>query len=142
MPTITLTLTVPEGTDIQIRPAVIANMTPAAPTTEDVEGYYRLYLSDNGRKLYKYAALAQRSPDYPNGFTLADLAANASVSYESARSWHQTSGRSARRWRDDTGTDAPIQLTAVAYDPADSGSGMRSRYTLPDEVADIVVGLM
>jgi hypothetical protein len=86
--------------------------TEASPG--DAECYYwRSYLSPNGRQVYRATAEVERSaePDY----TLADRAEQMDREYRTAQSMHLTIGRSARKWKDDTGTDAPIELEWIEY---------------------------
>lgn len=109
-----------------------------AVSTDDppLDVYWRDYLSDNGRRLYRAAANIElyRGP----GFTFDDIAEALSVTYESARSFHRTSGRSAKRWRDDTGTEEPIRLDWDEYRSDDERGGMRTVYHLPPGVAESV----
>lgn len=136
MATITITIDVPEGADVQIKQDAV----PASTVEPDqVKRYFRDYLSDNGRKLYQAAARIELHSG--TGYTLADIAENLDITYESAQSLHRTSGRSARRWADDTNTEAPIRLIHLSYDWVAEENGMRSRYRLPDGVADLIVDL-
>ncbi len=116
-----------------------ATAWPAPRDPEEVERYFRHYLSDNGRKLYAAAARIEqhRGP----GYTLSDIAANLSLEYGSALSIHRTSGRSARRWKAETGTEAPIQLVWIGYDWVDEEQGMRTRYQLPPGVTEVIARL-
>jgi hypothetical protein len=140
MPTITIEITVPEGAQIVVREEPD---TPEAGShsrsAEDIERYFRQYLSDNGRKLY--AAAARIEQHSGAGYTLSDIAQNLSIDYPSAQSYHRTSGRSARRWKDDTGTQTPIELVDTAYEWVEEEQGMRTRYQLPPGVAAIIANL-
>ena len=49
---------------------------------------------------------------------------------------HRTSGRSARKWRDDTGTKAPIRLEPIDYVEVDENHAERTMYQLPPGIAD------
>jgi hypothetical protein len=141
MPTITIEITVPTGAEIVVReePDTAAEAASDRRSVEDIERYFRQYLSDNGRKLY--AAAARIEEHRGVGYTLSDIAQNLSIDYPSAQSYHRTSGRSARRWKDDTGTQAPIELVDIAYDWVEGEQGMRTRYKLPPGVAAVIDNL-
>jgi hypothetical protein len=101
-----------------------------------IERYWRDYLSDNGRKLFRAAALLE---DHQGpGYTLEDIARSLSITYESVRSFKQTNGRVERKWREDTDTEPPIRLEWDAYRSEGGDSGMRTVYHLPEGVADAV----
>jgi hypothetical protein len=79
------------------------------------------------------------------GYSLADIAANISqtedsVRVETLRSQHRTSGRSAKRWREENGTDAPIRLIGTWDDEAQHyrhlGRRSPALYGLPPGVAE------
>jgi hypothetical protein len=55
--------------------------------------------------------------------------------YGSAQSIHRTTGRSARKWKDETDTEAPVRLVFVDYTWVGSEHGMRTSYCLPEGVA-------
>jgi hypothetical protein len=136
LPVITIQITVPEGTQVVVNPEADVSAS-TSPARDSVERYFRHFLSDNGRRLY---AAAARLEDFSGpGYTLGDIAANLSIDYPSAQSFHRTSGRSARRWHDETGTDAPIQLLGISYEWVEAEHGMRSRYRLPDGVAPMLL---
>ncbi len=140
MPTITITIEVPEGSTYSTDGAPDEELSPEAGTVTsesapgDVEEYFRNYLSDNGRELYRAAAKGEREsgPRY----TLDDVAERMGRRYESAQSIHRTTGRSARKWKDDTGTEAPIRLDWIDYEWDDSQGGKRTSYRLPTGVAE------
>ncbi len=115
-----------------------AESCPAAATSPeaDIERYWRDYLSDNARRLFRAAANTEsfRGP----GYTLEEIAASLSINYESVRSFQQTSGRIARKWREDTGTAAPIRLEWERYAEDRGHGGMRTSYHLPLGVADAI----
>jgi|GEM_PF-3089815 len=137
MPTLELTLNVPEGTKIVINGLEGAAVAPDGATAEeDIERYWREYLSDNGRKIYGAAARIETFSG--PGYTLEDIAQNLSIDYPSVRSMHRTSGRTARKWREDTGTEAPIRLLDGPYEWSDAHGGMRTSYRLPPGVADAI----
>lgn len=78
MPTIELKLTVPEGTTVTISGLESALSNSAARSPEvDIERYWRDYLSDNTRRLFRAAANIEsfRGP----GYTLEEIAANLSI---------------------------------------------------------------
>jgi hypothetical protein len=140
MPIITIQISVPDSTEVVVsEQAHDSEAGPASCDPEEVERYFRNFLSDNGRKLYAAAARIEqdKGPDY----TLSDIAANLSIEYGSAQSWHRSSGRSARRWKNETGTEPPVRLWYLSYDWVEEEQGMRSRYQLPPGVAEIVVDL-
>jgi hypothetical protein len=129
-----ITITVPKGTSIKIVHDDGTEVAPAeTDSLDDVERYYRDYLSPNARKVY--AAAARIELFSGPGYSLADIAANISqteesVQVETVRSQHRTSGRTAKRWREETGTEAPIQLVGVWND-----EDAHYEYRLPQGVA-------
>jgi hypothetical protein len=134
MAKLAIELEVPEGTTISIRgleEVVAGERDPA----ETMKRYWREYLSDNGRRIYGAAA---RLEDLRGSFTLEDIARVLSVTYESARSMHRTTGRSARKWRNETSTKEPIRLEWIdyAWDPEHNGD--RTVYRLPRGVAEVI----
>jgi hypothetical protein len=136
VPTLTISFTVPEGTDIQI--TGLAADAASIPSTEAVLRYWRA-LSYNGRKLYGQAA---RLEQHQGSFTLEDIAAHLSIDYESAQSYHRTSGRTAKAWVRDAGEpEPPIRLLAIDYPETATGTGRRTIYTLPPGVADLIADL-
>lgn len=46
--------------------------------------------------------------------------------------------RSARKWHDDTATEAPIVLEDLVYGWVEEENGMRTSYQLPPGVADVI----
>jgi len=137
MPTLEIKLTLPEGTKVTITGidgAILAD--GQAETGDPVERYWNDYLSDNARKIYGAAARIEnfRGP----GYTLEDIAQNLSLDYQSIRSIHRTSGRTAKIWREGNGTDEPIRLVNCDYDWDAAHKGMRSTYQLPPGVADAI----
>ena len=147
MPTISITIRieVPDDAEVTIErdddapaPDVVAEAE--APSSQpvlsaEVERYWRVYLSDNGRELYGAAAAIERESG--PGYTLNDIASRMGREYAGAQSIHRTTGRSARKWHDDTGTDAPIQLVWLDYDWVEAEGGMRTSYRLPVGVAEL-----
>jgi hypothetical protein len=135
---ITLTIELPDGFDVKIHRAEEAG--PGVAVDPDaVERYFRHYLSDNGRRLFKAAAKVQltRGP----GFTFDDVAAELGEGYSTTLSLHRTTGRSAKRWREDAGVDGPIYLNDLSYDWVAEVDGMRTRYEMPEAIAEVVAGL-
>ena len=47
--------------------------------------------------------------------------------------------RTAKRWKRDTGTDAPIQLHWVSYDYDTAKDANRTAYVMPDALADEIL---
>ncbi|MGN6557093.1 MAG: hypothetical protein ACTHLH_03675 [Solirubrobacterales bacterium] len=130
-------LNLPEGTTVEIS-GLEGHISAASPSSNDnVRRYFTDYLSNNGRKVFGAAARIEDFQGRP-GFTFEDLAANLSVTYETVKSWHRTSGRSAKRWRQETGTQEPIRLDWIAYDDVAPGGGERTMYRLPEHVASVI----
>jgi hypothetical protein len=140
MPTLQITFTIPAGTTVNIaglEGAMVAS--PLVAQEEAIKDYWRHYLSDNSRKVFGAAARIEevRGP----GFTFDDIASTVSQTYESVRSLHRTSGRTAKKWRAEKGIDEPVRLDEVEYAEGTTGEGWRTRYQLPPGVAAIVVDL-
>jgi hypothetical protein len=142
LPEVVIRISVPEGTTVTIagvEGARLAAEHSQAADVDRVERYFRDFLSDNGRRVFGAAA---RIEDHAGpGFTLEDIASNLSVTYETVRSWHRTAGRSAKRWRKETGTPEPVRLESMDYDWDPNRQGFRTAYRLPDGVADEIVSL-
>jgi hypothetical protein len=137
MPTVTITIEAPEGFTISVdQQEVGAPERAGSADRQAVERYFRDYLSDNGRELYR--AAARREQDHGPDYTLSELASDLKIGYSSAQSMHRTSGRSARRWKAETKTEAPIQLIDTSYDYIPEEGGRRTRYRLPAGVAEII----
>jgi len=135
MPTLTISLSVPDGTAISIAGIEGGQLVQAQPARDPVEEYWTDYLSPSGRKIYGAAALIETHTG--PGYTFEDMAESLSVDYESAKSYHRNSGRTAGRWERDKGTPAPVRLEFDGdYGPQDGASGWRSRYALPTGVAE------
>ncbi len=137
MPIIEIKLNVPEGTTVEIKG--MEGLPSLAPGSADdlVRRYFTKYLSNNGRKVFGAAARIEDFQGRP-GFTFEDLASNLNVTYETVKSWHRTSGRSAKRWREETGTQEPIRFDWIAYGDVAPGGGERTMYRLPRNVADVI----
>lgn len=139
MPEFIVKFTVPDGTTVTVAGIEGAEVIEQAPAEEvdPVRRYFNEYLSDNGRKVF--AAAARTEDIHGPGFTLEDIAANLSVSNETVRSWHRTAGRSAKRWRRETGTREPIRLESLDYDWDARHQGFRTTYRLPERVAEEII---
>ncbi len=137
MPTLEIKLTVPDGTTVQVAGLGGLGVSVAESLENPVERYFNDYLSNNGRKVFGAAARIEDFRGKP-GFTLEDLAANLSVDYETVKSWHRTTGRAAKRWRNETGTQEPIRFDWIDYKEFDDGAGERTAYRLPQNVAEII----
>ncbi len=137
MPKLIITLDLPEGTTVSLNSEAGIEVSPES-SRDHVEEYWTDYLSPSGRKLYRAAAGIEdtRGP----GFSLEDIARHLSVDYESIKSYHRNSGRTAARWEREKGTPAPVQLIFDGnYGPQEGAEGWRSRYTLPKGVGDKVL---
>jgi hypothetical protein len=135
MPTIEFSITVPEGTSVKI-----VGLEDAVPRGSDEDRLHRYWqaLSDNGRMIF--AAAARIESHKGPGFTLEDIAENLSLPYGSVRSMHRSTGRTAKAWRRDTGTDEPIKLEWEDYDWDGDRDGHRTSYHLPIGIADAIIG--
>jgi len=140
MPTLELKLTVPDGTTVHVRGLDAPEVTVAPVVEDPVRRYFADYLSNNGRKVYGAAARIEDFKGRP-GFTLDDLAKNLNVDYETVKSWHRTTGRAAKRWRQDTGTEEPIRFDWHDYREVNPGAGQRTAYRLPETVAEAIRNL-
>ncbi len=107
MATITIEINVPDASVVTIDSQEAQREAPASTAVRD----YWDYLSDNGRRVYTAAAKA--AADWPDGFTMADIARELDVEVPSARSMLSSTGRAARRWRREHGTEAPIALVKI-----------------------------
>jgi hypothetical protein len=147
MPTKEIRLIVPEGTSITIVEAEdVAVDRPdnaeesPAPPREEIERYWGEFLSDSGKKIFTTAALIERQSG--PGFTLDQIAAIRSVDYDSAKAWHRNTGRTAKRWREETGTGEPIRLEDMnQYGWKAEFGGDRTVYRLHPAVREAVLEL-
>jgi hypothetical protein len=128
---ITITITVPEGSAVEIEEAPDLEVD-----SELIKRFFEHYLSDNGRTVFLAAARCERQAD--QSFSFEDIAREAGIAYETAKSYHRNSGRSARRWRDDTRSEAPVRLLEKGYDWDADRRGMRATYRLPKGVAEVL----
>lgn len=137
MPILEIKLNLPEGTTVEISGLGEVAAPKSVSADDGIRRYFNEYLSNNGRKVFSAAARIEDFRGRP-GFTFEDLAANLSVNYESVKSWHRTSGRSAKRWRRETGTQEPIRFDWIAYGDVAPGGGERTMYRLPEQVAEVI----
>lgn len=135
-----ISIDVPDGTRVSIKGVEGASVEAdaSAPSATDlIEKYWDDYLSDNGRKVFETAARIEDV--HGPGYTLEDIAHTLSIDYESVKSMHRSTGRTAKRWRRDEGTDVPIELLWQDYSWDDSRNGHRTEYYLPPGVADAIL---
>jgi hypothetical protein len=137
MPTIEIKLTVPKGTTVQISGLQDLEAPTSNGSDEAIHRYFTEYLSENGRRVFGAAARIENFRGRP-GFTFDDLAENLNVTYETVKSWHRTSGRSAKRWRRETGMPEPIRFEWKAYEDVAPEGGERTMYRLPAQVAEVI----
>jgi hypothetical protein len=130
---ITITIDLPE--------AAVVNVS-GDPTTEQpavdkdqVKPYWE-FLTENQKKVFGGAAKCEVK-DGP-GYTLEEIADEIGETYEAVKSYHRNSGRTARVWRRDKGSEPPIGLLGMGYDQSHPG---RTRYRLPEGVAEIIARL-
>jgi hypothetical protein len=134
--TLNITITLPEGSSVEITEQP-AEASGPEPTLAEVVANYWDRLSDNGQRIF--AAAARIENHAGPGFTLDDIAENLSITYESAKSMHRTAGRTARKWREDTGTEPPVDLVDMGeYGWKKEHGGDRTSYRLPEGIAEIV----
>lgn len=133
--TLTITITLPEGASIETVEEEAA--TSSEPSLAELVADYWSRLSDNGKRIF--AAAARIENHAGPGFTLDDIAQNLSITYESAKSMHRTAGRTARKWREDTATEPPIDLVDLGeYGWKKAHGGERTVYRLPEGVAELI----
>ena len=135
--TISITITLPEGASVDVAEASVSAAETSLPVR--VEKYWNR-LSDNGKRVF---AAAARIEDFTEaGFTFDDIAENLSITYESVKSMHRTAGRTARKWREETGTEPPVDLVDMGeYGWKQERGGQRTVYRLPEGVADLILDL-
>jgi hypothetical protein len=114
----------------------VAKKETEKPDADRVEQYWRA-LSDNGREVFRAAARIESRRR--SGYSLHDIAELLGTSYESVRSMHRSTGRTAKRWRRETGTEEPIRLVTEDYRWDESRKGNRTFYRLPPGVADLIL---
>lgn len=137
MPKLIITLDLPEGTTVSL--AGDAGIDVSADVGLDpVEEYWSNYLSPSARRLYRAAAEIEKSDG--SGFSLEDIARRLELEYDSVKSHHRNSGRTATKWEREKGNPAPVRLVFDGnYGPQEGADGWRSRYKLPGGVADKVL---
>ena len=135
-----IALTVPEGTTIEITGLEGAQPPSPSASPEDAVLRYWKALSYNGRKLFGAAARIEQHQG--PGYTLEDIAANLSVTWDSALAYNRNASRTAKAWVRDSGeAEAPIRLVELEYPQTSTGVGRRARWQLPPGVADIIADL-
>jgi hypothetical protein len=137
MPILEIKLTLPEGTKVEIAGLEDLASEEGNAGDEAIRHYFNEYLSNNGRKVFGAAARIEDFHGRP-GFTLDDVAANLSVTYETVKSWHRTTGRSAKRWRRERGRTEPIRFEWIDYSPVDDAGAQRTIYRLPAHVVEVI----
>jgi hypothetical protein len=141
-PLMTISLDLPEGTRVSIAGIEGAALVEdeSSPSADPIQEYWDDYLSDNGRKIFETAARIQDV--HGPGFTLEDVAQTLSLNYESVKSMHRSTGRTRKRWERERNTPAPIQLAWKDYSWEEASGGQRTRYYLPDGLADAILALL
>jgi hypothetical protein len=137
MPLLEIKLNLPEGTKVEIAGLENLASEDGDAGEEAIRHYFNEYLSNNGRKVFGAAARIEDFQGRP-GFTLDDVAASLSVTYETVKSWHRTTGRSAKRWRRERGTTEPVRFEWIDYSPIDKAGAQRTIYRLPAQVAEVI----
>ena len=133
MEKITITITIPAGATVEI--ASDEQALPS-PNRAAIAEFFNHYLSDNGRLLY--SAAARHEVEDEDAYSFHDIATEAGIAYETAKSYHRNAGRSAKRWEEDTHDSPPIRLVEKGYRWDAAHQGMRATYRLPDGVAEII----
>jgi hypothetical protein len=113
------------------------------PDLEAVHSYFwGGYLRHQGRMVFSVAARMAKydAPGCMESYTLSDIAANLGgrADYASVKSWYRMTHESARRWKQEVGTEAPIRFESLSYEWIDDEQGCRTRYRLPWEVAEMI----
>jgi hypothetical protein len=139
-PTFTISLDVPDGTEITIAGVEDGTIIAGPPSRDPVEEYWHDYLSHNGRKVFETAARIEdvRGP----GYTFDDLAQALSIDYESVKSYHRNAGRTAGRWERDKGMPPPVRLEFNGEYAPESSGAWRTHYKLAPGVADTILALV
>jgi hypothetical protein len=148
MPTMTIRIEIPEGFTVttDMSSGVLTGREPGVTNVIEtdsakVEDYYRNYLSDNGRELYRAAAEIELVSGH--GYTFDDIAEKIGRGYSATLSLYRTTGRTAKKWRkaknQPEGTPAPIQLVDITYSRDEAKGGWRTSYHLPDGIAEQIV---
>jgi hypothetical protein len=137
MPRLIITLDLPEGTTVSFESQGGVDVSSESGR-DPVEEYWTDYLKPNGRRLYWAAASIEGALD--GSFSLEDIARHLKLDYDSVKSYHRNSGRTAAKWEREKGKPPPVQLVFDGnYGPQEGAAGWRSRYRLPAGVADKVL---
>lgn len=134
MPTITIEITYPNDTDVQVRTPQGAS----APEESNEYTYFHDYLKDNGRGVFTSAAHLDTQSDEP--YTLEQIAEHKDLRYASVLSMHRSTGRTAKVWRRDWNVDAPIVLVEQGHVLNEETQTWRKTYRLPEGVAELILG--
>jgi hypothetical protein len=119
----------------QLESPLVARGLVGKPDADRVARYWSV-LSENGRKVFR--AAAQIEKHRRSSYTLDDIGELLGLPYESVRSMHRSTGRTAKSWRRETGTEEPIRLEAESYHWEESREGNRTSYRLPPGVAGLI----
>lgn len=140
---LTITVEHPKGSTITLAggaPAVTASTEPATAGPTSVETYFLHFLSDNGRRVFR--AAAELDVDSEKPYSLEQIAERVGMTYASVQSMHRSTGRTAKRWRSETGLDdPPFALEWKSYDELPDGGGRRTYYRLTDGAAEQILRL-
>lgn len=131
---LTIEIEVPEGAEVRV-----THVEESGEARDSLLEFWQYYLRPNAQRFYRAAAVFEEAEG--PGFTLEDVASAMSVTYESAKSYHRNAGRSARRWREEKGEEAPIRLISTDYGPRGTESKWRTKYRLPEGVAGRVADM-
>jgi hypothetical protein len=134
MAQITITIDIPDAATVDVS-SDTAGEQPEVDE-QQVRAYW-LALSENARKVFGGAAKLEVK--HGPGYTLHEIADETGEPYEAVKSYHRNSGRTARVWRRDQGSEPAFGLLAIGHDPAYPG---QSKYRLPEGVAEIVASLV
>lgn len=140
---LTITIEHPEGSTITLSggaPAVTASTEPTTAGPTSVETYFLHFLSDNGRQVFRAAAELDEASDEP--YSLEQIAERIGSTYASVQSMHRSTGRTAKRWRSETGLEKPpFELEWKRYDELPDGGGKRTYYRLTAGAAAEILAL-
>ncbi len=137
---IAITIEHPKGSTVEVSGGAptVTESTSASPTS--VETYFLHFLSANGRKVFRAAAELDDASEEP--YSLEDIAERLGEPYPSVVSMYRSTGRTAKRWRNETGlTEPPFTLEDRGYPETDDRSGNRTIYRLTDGAAEQILGL-
>jgi hypothetical protein len=140
MPTLQITLTVPEGTTVEIDALEGAGTAAPSVTSDEAVLRYWRALSNNGRKLYGAAARIEQVQG--TGYTFEDIGSNLNITHSSVLAVYRNVCRTANAWMSDSGeSEPPIRLVEIDYPETLTGGGRRTRYQLPPGVANLIADL-